>query len=328
MASALSKRDNTMYSNSDTSSQTDRPLGPVARAADASRSGKSNDVRVSYEFFPPKNTKMEETLWNTISQLETMNPDFVSVTYGAGGSTRERTHKTVARMASETQLKPAAHLTCVGSTIEEIDEIAKAYWAAGVRHIVALRGDPQDGIGESYTPLINGYAYGSDLVAGLKKVADFEVSVSAYPELHPESGTWNAELDNLKRKVDAGATRAITQFFFTPDTFLRFQDRVLDAGIDISIVPGLMLQPNFKGLKRMSDMCGVTVPDWYADLFNGLEKDEDSRTLLTASLASELTAELYENGVRDFHLYTLNRAHLAISVSRVLGLHHRMKAAL
>lgn len=326
MASALNQRVDVTNIFQNTVSQSDRPLGPVARAANAARTGKSNGVRVSYEFFPPKNTKMEKTLWDTISQLEAMNPDFVSVTYGAGGSTRERTHNTVARMASETNLKPAAHLTCVGSTKAEIDEIAKAYWAAGVRHIVALRGDPQDGIGETYTPLENGYAYGSDLVEGLKNVADFEVSVSAYPELHPESGTWRAELDNLKRKVDAGATRAITQFFFTPDTFLRFQDRVLDAGIDISIVPGLMLQPNFKGLKRMSDMCGVTVPDWYAELFNGLENDEESRTLLTASLASELTAELYENGVRDFHLYTLNRAQLAISVSRVLGLHHRMKA--
>jgi len=309
------------------SSFVDRNLGPVARTASAGRGQDSRDVRVSYEFFPPKNASMEDTLWDTISQLEKLNPDFVSVTYGAGGSTRERTHNTVARMAKETNLKPAAHLTCVGSTKEEIDEIANAYWAAGVRHIVALRGDPQDGIGKAYTPLKNGYAYGSDLVEGLKRVADFEISVSAYPELHPESGTWDAEIDNLKRKVDAGATRAITQFFFTPDTFLRFQDRVLDAGLDIPIVPGLMLQPNFKGLKRMSDMCGVNVPNWYADLFAGLENDPDSRNLLTASLVSELTAELYDQGVRDFHLYTLNRSHLAISVSRVLGLHHRMKAA-
>ncbi len=323
MASAL----NFMVEPFNTSQRPTHSLGPVARTANAVRSRKSNDVRVSYEFFPPKNAQMEATLWDTIAQLEPLNPDFVSVTYGAGGSTRERTHNTVARMASETNLKPAAHLTCVGSSQEEINEIASDYWGAGVRHIVALRGDPQDGIGEAYIPQEGGYAYGSDLVAGLKDIADFEISVSAYPELHPESGSWDAEIDNLKRKVDAGATRAITQFFFEPETFLKFQDRVLDAGVNIDIVPGLMLQPNFKGLKRMSDMCGVNVPVWYSDLFAGLDNDEESRTLLTASLTSELTAALYENGVRDFHLYTLNRAQLAVSVSRVLGLHHRLQAA-
>lgn len=295
-------------------------LGPVARTAGAA----SDDVHVSFEFFPPKNNKMEDTLWASIRKLETLNPDFVSVTYGAGGSTRERTHRTVTRMVSETNLNPAAHLTCVGSDKAEIEEIAKEYWESGVRHIVALRGDPPEGIGESYQPHKTGYAYGSDLVAGLKSVADFEVSVSAYPERHPESGTWDAEIDNLKRKVDAGATRAITQFFFSPDTFMQFQDRVLDAGIDIPIVPGLMLQPNFVGLKRMSDMCGVEVPSWYSDLFDGLENDAETRQLLTASLASELTAELHDRGVRHFHLYTLNRADLAFAVSRVLGLHHRM----
>ncbi len=295
-------------------------LGPVARTAGSV----ANDVHVSFEFFPPKNDKMEETLWDSIRKLEKLNPDFVSVTYGAGGSTRERTHRTVSRMVQETTLKPAAHLTCVGADRAEIDEIAREYWASGVRHIVALRGDPTDGIDEKYIPHKSGYAYGSDLVAGLKSIADFEISVSAYPELHPESATWAAEIDNLKRKVDAGATRAITQFFFSPDTFMRFQDRVLDAGINIPIVPGLMLQPNFPGLKRMSDMCGVEVPDWYADLFEGLEKDPQACQLLTASLSSELTAELHDRGVRHFHLYTLNRADLAYAVSRVLGLHHRM----
>ncbi len=300
----------------------DSSLGPVARTAGAS----SDDVHVSFEFFPPKNETMETTLWESIRKLEALNPDFVSVTYGAGGSTRERTHRTVTRMVSETSLKPAAHLTCVGSDMSEIDEIAKDYWEHGVRHIVALRGDPPEGIGERYEPHKGGYAYGYDLVEGLKKVADFEVSVSAYPELHPESGTWEAEIDNLKRKVDAGATRAITQFFFSPDTFMRFLDRVLDAGIDIPIVPGLMLQPNFKGLNRMSKMCGVDVPHWYADLFEGLDDDAETRQLLTASLASELTAELHDRGVRHFHLYTLNRAELAYAVSRVLGLHHRMNA--
>ena len=300
----------------------DKALGPVARTASATH----DDVHVSFEFFPPKNEKMEKTLWESIGKLKSLNPDFVSVTYGAGGSTRERTHRTVTRMVKETNLKPAAHLTCVGSRREEIKEIADDYWENGVRHLVALRGDPPSGIDEKYTPTEGGFAYSSDLVAGLKSYHDFEVSVSAYPELHPESTNWSVEIDNLKKKVDAGASRAITQFFFSPDTFLRFQDRVMDAGIDIPIVPGLMLQPNFKGLKKMSGMCGVEVPDWYAGLFEGLDKDEETRKLLTASLASELTAELFDNGVRHFHLYTLNRAELPYAVSRVLGLHSRMKA--
>ncbi|WP_373299041.1 methylenetetrahydrofolate reductase [NAD(P)H] [Algimonas arctica] len=291
--------------------------GPVAKTARADRA----DVKVSYEFFPPKNEKMETALWDSIRKLELHNPDFVSVTYGAGGSTRERTHRTVSRMVQETNLRPAAHLTCVGSDVSEINEIANDYWDSGVRHIVALRGDPPEGIGRRYVPHAKGFAYGSDLVAGLKKVADFEVSVSAYPERHPESPSWDAELDNLKRKVDAGATRAITQFFFEAETFLRFQDRVQAAGIDIPIVPGLMLQPNFQGLKRMSDMCGVRVPEWYAFLFEGLNEDPETRNLLTSSLALELTASLFDAGVRHFHLYTLNRAGLAVSVSRILGRH-------
>ena len=300
----------------------DRNLGPVARTAGTP----SSDVKVSYEFFPPKTEAMEERLWSSIKKLESLQPDFVSVTYGAGGSTRERTHRTVTRMAKETSLKPAAHLTCVGSSREEIKEIADGYWENGVRHIVALRGDPPTGINEQYTPTEGGFSYSSDLVAGLKTFHDFELSVSAYPERHPESVNWDVEIDNLKKKVDAGATRAITQFFFSPDTFMRYLDRVLDAGIDIPIVPGLMLQPNFKGLKRMSDMCGVDVPNWYADLFEGLEKDPETRQLLTASLSSELTAELFDRGVRHFHFYTLNRADLAYAVSRVLGLHSRLNA--
>lgn len=300
----------------------DRNLGPVARTAHADAA----DVHVSYEFFPPKNEAMEKRLWESVRKLERLGPDFVSVTYGAGGSTRERTHRTVTRMAAETSLRPAAHLTCVGSSRAEIKDIADAYWDSGVRHIVALRGDPPAGIDQAYKAADDGFAYSSDLVAGLKAHHDFEVSVSAYPERHPESQSWDTEIDNLKRKIDAGASRAITQFFFSPDTFMRFQDRVLDAGIDIPIVPGLMLQPNFKGLKRMAIMCGVSVPEWYEDLFDGLDDDADTRQLLTASLASELTAELHDRGVRHFHLYTLNRAELAYAVSRVLGLHNRMRA--
>ncbi len=290
-------------------------LGPVARSGGAP----AGDVKISFEFFPPKSEKMEKTLWDSIQKLEGLSPDFVSVTYGAGGSTRERTHRTVVKMASETDLRPAAHLTCVGSPIAEIEEIARDYWENGVRHIVALRGDPPEGIGERYTPTPGGYAHSNDLVAGLKSIANFEISVSAYPERHPESPDWSTEIDNLKRKVDAGATRAITQFFYEPDTYMRYLDRVRDAGIDIPIVPGLMLQPNFKGLKRMSDMCGVNVPDWYSALFEGLDDDVETRKLLTASLASELSAELLSRGVRHFHLYTLNRAELPLVVSRVLG---------
>ncbi|MEM9600712.1 MAG: methylenetetrahydrofolate reductase [NAD(P)H], partial [Pseudomonadota bacterium] len=278
---------------------------------------------VSFEFFPPKTAAAEQRLWSAIQKLEPLEPDFVSVTYGAGGSTRERTHRTVERMARETRFEPAAHLTCVDASRAEIDAIAQDYWHAGVRHIVALRGDSPSGIGAAYQPHPDGYAYASDLVAGLKRVGDFEVSVSAYPELHPESQNWSVEIDNLKRKIDAGATRAITQFFFSPDIFWRFQDRVLDAGINIPIVPGLMLQPNVKGLQRMSNMCGVAVPDWYVELFEGTEDDPMTRDMLTASLMTELTAELYDRGVRHYHLYTLNRAEIAAAVARVLGLHRR-----
>jgi len=298
------------------------PVGAIARA-----SAENPDLKVSFEFFPPKNQAMEDKLWASIEKLEPLQPNFVSVTYGAGGSTRERTHRTVARMVKETNFAPAAHLTCVDATRAEIDAVAQAYWDAGVRHVVALRGDPSDGIGEKYTPHPEGYAYATDLTEGLKRIGDFEVSVSAYPERHPESGNWQTEIDNLKRKVDSGATRAITQFFFSPDVFWRFQDRVLDAGIDIPIVPGLMLQPNFKGLKRMSKMCGVSVPDWYVDLFDGLDNDPITRDMLTAALAAELTAELRERGVDHFHLYTLNRAEIATAVSRILGLHNRAKTA-
>jgi len=302
-------------------------IGAIARAANSAAKGApSGDVRVSYEFFPPKSGKMEDRLWAAIQKLETLNPDFVSVTYGAGGSTRERTHNAVTRMVRETSFKPAAHLTCVGSSRAEVNEIVQDYWDVGVRHIVALRGDPQNGITAKYEPTEHGYAYASDLVAGIKEIGDFEVTVGGYPELHPESGNWRNEIDNLKRKVDAGASRVITQFFFSPDVFWRYQDRVLDAGIDIPIIPGLMLQPNFKGLAKMSKMCGVSVPDWYAELFDGLDDEPQTRELLTATLAAELTAELHDRDVRDFHLYTLNKAELAVTVSRILGLHHRKSA--
>jgi len=298
--------------------------GPTSIANNDKRS--SNPLNISFEFFPPNNDKMNETLWQTIKKLEPLNPKFVSVTYGAGGSTRERTHNTVSRIASETGLQAAAHLTCVGSRTEEIDEIAQAYWDAGVRHIVALRGDPEAGIGEAYKPIAGGYNYGSDLVAGLKKIAPFEISVGAYPELHPESGNWDIELDNLKRKIDAGADRAITQFFFEADTFLKFQDKALDAGINIPIVPGLMLQPNFKGLKRMSKMCAISVPGWLETLYADLDDDPQARLLVTATTVADLAANLRAQGVKDLHFYTLNKADLAFAVCKILGFNTQKKA--
>ncbi len=277
------------------------------------------DVNISFEFFPPKNTQAKDNLWQAIKKLEPLNPDFVSVTYGAGGSTRKRTHETVSRIASDTKLTPAAHLTCVGASKDEIDKIADDYWQAGVRHIVALRGDPAGGLESVYVPHKKGYAYASDLVNGLKKKHDFDVSVACYPELHPESLNWNDELDNLKRKIDAGASRAITQFFFSSDTFLRFKDRVENAGIDIPIIPGIMLQPNYQGLKRIASLCYISIPDWYHELFDNLDDDAKSRELLCASIAADLVANLKNHGIKHFHFYTLNRADLAYSTCRILG---------
>ncbi|PHQ67775.1 MAG: methylenetetrahydrofolate reductase [NAD(P)H] [Robiginitomaculum sp.] len=293
-----------------------RPVpGTLARAS----SSGGEHINISFEFFPPKTEKMGETLWQSIQKLESLNPDFVSVTYGAGGSTRERTHQTVARIVKESSLKAAAHLTCVGSDKAEIDEIAREYWQAGVRHIVALRGDPVGGLGAPYVPVDNGYAYASDLVTGLKNVADFEISVSAYPELHPESLNWDDELDNLKRKIDAGATRAITQFFFSADTFMRYLDKALDAGISIPIIPGLMLQPNYRGLTRIAKLCYISIPDWYHNLFEPLDDDPQTRLLLTASTAADLAAQLRAHGVDHFHFYTLNKADLAFTTCQILG---------
>ncbi len=292
---------------------------PVPGTRTRASAGGGEHTKISFEFFPPKTEKMNAGLWKSIQKLENLNPDFVSVTYGAGGSTRERTHQTVARIAKESTLNVAAHLTCVGTDKAEIDEIARGYWQAGVRHIVALRGDPVGGLGAPYRPHKNGYAYGSDLVEGLKNVADFDISVSAYPELHPESLNWDDELDNLKRKIDAGATRAITQFFFSADTFMRYQDKALSAGIKIPIIPGLMLQPNYRGLCRISKLCYISIPDWYHNLFEPLDDDPETRLLLTASTAADLAAQLRARGVEHFHFYTLNKADLAYSTCQILG---------
>jgi methylenetetrahydrofolate reductase (NADPH) len=276
------------------------------------------DIQVSFEFFPPKTEKMEQTLWESIKTLEPLHPRFVSVTYGAGGSTRERTHATVERIVRETALTPAAHLTCVAATRDEVDEVARAYWEAGVRHIVALRGDsPEPGVPYAQHP--GGYENAAELVAGLKKVAPFEISVAAYPEIHPDSGTRQADLENLKRKVDAGADRAITQFFFSPECFLRFQDEVADAGMNIELVPGVMPVTNFAGIVRMASTCGTALPAWLGHLFEGLDDLPAARQLIAATIAAELCGQLYAGGVRHFHFYTLNRAELSYAICHLLG---------
>ncbi|WP_186397051.1 methylenetetrahydrofolate reductase [NAD(P)H] [Stappia sp. TSB10GB4] len=278
-------------------------------------------VSVSFEFFPPKSDKMEASLWSAVQRLEPLGPSFVSVTYGAGGSTRERTHRTVERMVKETRLAPAAHLTCVGSSRAEVDEIVRGYHEIGVRHIVALRGDPQEGLGAIYQPHPQGYAYASDLVAGIRRVSDdFEVSVSAYPERHPESPDWAAEIDNLKRKVDAGASRAITQYFFDNDLFETFLEKVRAAGITIPIVPGILPIVNFETTMVFSAKCGTSIPHWLARRFAGLDQDAETRKLVASAVASEQVLDLVDRGVTDFHFYTMNRADLTLAICHMLGL--------
>ncbi len=278
----------------------------------------AGDMDVSFEFFPPKTEKMEATLWQSIATLSPLGPRFVSVTYGAGGSTRERTHQTVARIQRETPLAAAAHLTCVEASKGEIDAVANEYWAAGVRHIVALRGD-MPVAGASYAAHPGGYENAAALVAGLRRLHPFEISVAAYPERHPDSEHEAADLDNLKRKLDAGATRAITQFFFEPETFFRFRDAVAKAGIDAEIVPGIMPVTNFTAVQRMSGMCGTAVPPWLGRVFEGLDDLPDARQLVAATLAAELCRKLYAGGVRSFHFYTLNRAELSFAICHLLG---------
>jgi methylenetetrahydrofolate reductase (NADPH) len=282
----------------------------------------AGDIDVSFEFFPPKTGKMEETLWEAIRMLEPLAPRFVSVTYGAGGSTRERTHATVERIVRETALDPAAHLTCVEASRGEIDDIAGAYWDAGVRHIVALRGDPPVQ-GKAFEPHPDGYANSIELVGGLKRVAPFEISVAAYPECHPDSVNRAADLDNLRRKFDAGADRAITQFFFSPDSFFRFRDQAAAAGIDAEIVPGILPVSNVAQTRRFAAQCGATIPPWMDKLFEGLDDLPGARQLVAATVAAELCGQLYAGGVRHFHFYTLNRAELAYAISHLLGLRPR-----
>lgn len=287
----------------------------------------AGEIDVSFEFFPPKTEKMEEQLWSCIERLAPLRPEFVSVTYGAGGSTRERTHNTVARIIRETDLKPAAHLTCVTATKEEVDSVARAYWDAGVRHIVALRGDPAGGIGVPYAPHPGGYLNAADLVAGIKRIADFEVSVSAYPEKHPDSPTVDADIDMLKAKVDAGAGRAITQFFFENDLYFRYLDRVRARGITIPVVPGILPVQNFKQAKNFAERTGASVPRWLAERFEGLDDDLATRKLIAAAVAAEQVIDLVDNGVTDFHFYTMNRADLVYAICHLLGLRPVARAA-
>ncbi len=274
-------------------------------------------MQISFEFFPPKTEKAEESLWHTIERLAPLKPRFVSVTYGAGGTTRERTHSIVTRIRRETDLEPAAHLTCVAASRDEIDEIARNYWNSGIHHIVALRGDPPEG-GNDYVPQPDGYAYALDLVKGLKKVADFEISVAAYPETHPAAPSPEFDIDYLKRKIDAGATRAITQFFFDADMYLRFRDRLTAAGIDIPLVPGILPVTNFATVTRFAGGCGASIPDWMRELYEGLDDDPEQRQLVAATHAAELCRRLQAEGVDEFHFYTLNRAELTWAICRLL----------
>ncbi|MEE4153850.1 MAG: methylenetetrahydrofolate reductase [Erythrobacter sp.] len=276
------------------------------------------DIDVSFEFFPPKTDKMAQTLWDSVATLSPLGPRFVSVTYGAGGSTRERTHEQVVRIQNETSIPAAAHLTCVNATKEEVNEVARHYWAEGIRHIVALRGDPPDGSGK-YIPHPGGYANAAELIAGLKKVADFEISVGAYPEVHPDSPDAQSDIANLKAKFEAGADRAITQFFFDPECFFRFRDEVAAAGIDAEIVPGIMPVMSFAAVQRMSAMCGTAIPSWMEGLFEGLDERPAARQLVSATIAAELCRKLYAGGVRQFHFYTLNRAELSYAICHMLG---------
>jgi methylenetetrahydrofolate reductase (NADH) len=276
-------------------------------------------IGVSFEFFPPKSAEMERTLWEAIGRLAPLAPNFVSVTYGAGGSTRERTHATVKRILAETMLTPAAHLTCVAATRAEIDAVIAAYAQAGVRHIVALRGDPPAGAGERYAPHPGGYRNAADLVAGIKRVAGLEISVGAYPEKHPDSPSVAADIDMLKAKVDAGASRAMTQFFFDNSLYFRYLDRVRAAGIDIPIVPGILPVQNFKQTRDFAARCGASVPPWLADRFDGLDDDAATRKLIAAAVAAEQVLDLLDHGVTDFHFYTMNRADLVYAICHLLG---------
>jgi methylenetetrahydrofolate reductase (NADPH) len=295
-------------------------MNEVASVARKSRLIGAGEIRVSFEFFPPKTEKLEEGLWTAVNRLAPLSPEFVSVTYGAGGSTRERTHKTLATVLKETDLRPAGHLTCVSATRDEVDAVIRSYWDLGVRHIVALRGDPPAGIAAAYEPHPGGYDGAAELVAGIRSIADFDISVSGYPEKHPESRSVQADLDNLKAKVDAGASRIITQFFFDNDHYLRFVEQVRAHGIWCPIVPGIVPIHNFAQISKFAGQCGTTMPAWLARRFEGLEKDPATNHLVAAAIAAEQVMDLVDHGVQSFHLYTLNRADLVYAICHLLGL--------
>ncbi len=284
---------------------------PAFKAIDA-------EPRLSFEFFPPATEKMEQTLWRSIEKLAPLSPRFVSVTYGAGGSTRERTHNTVKRILEETELTPAAHLTCVDASREEVDKVVAGYREAGIRHIVALRGDPPEGHGH-FRPHPRGYRCAAELVSGIKAIGDFEISVAAYPEVHPDALSPRADLDNLKRKIDNGAKRAITQFFFEAEDYFRFVDKVRGAGISVPVVPGILPVTNFSKLVFFAHKCGAKVPNWLSDLFDGLDEAPDVRQLVAATVAAELCTRLADQGINEFHFYTLNRSELTTAICRILG---------
>jgi methylenetetrahydrofolate reductase (NADPH) len=278
------------------------------------------DLTISLEFFPPKSEAMEARLWEAIRKLEPLNPDFISVTYGAGGSTRERTHRTVKRVLDETNLKPAAHLTCVAASRAEVDEVLAEYWALGVRHIVALRGDPVAGVGTTFEPHPDGYVNATDVTAAARRIGDFEVSVSFYPETHPESPNLQHDLDVLKAKIDAGATRAISQFFCEADAYLRYRDAATKAGITIPLLPGIMAVGNVAGYTKMANSTGTGIPDWFANAFDGLDATPEVRDMVAAGVAADLCLNLQKEGVDRFHFYTLNRAELTLATCRRLGI--------
>lgn len=280
---------------------------------------KRPELQISFEFFPPKTDAMEEKFWESINKLAPLKPRFVSVTYGAGGTTRERTLRMVRNITSDTGVPAAAHLTCVGASKGEIDDVVRGFADAGVKSIVALRGDPPEGIGQPFTPHPQGYQNAADLVAGLRRLGDFDISVAAYPEKHPQSADWNADIDNLKRKIDAGANRAITQMFFRNSDYLRFVDRARKAGITAPIVPGIQPIHSFKQISGFAARCGASVPDWLAERFEGLENDPDTHALVAAAVAAEQVTELLDEGVTEFHFYTLNRSNLVLALARLLG---------
>jgi methylenetetrahydrofolate reductase (NADPH) len=280
---------------------------------------KRPDLQISFEFFPPKTDVMEERFWDSVHKLAPLHPRFVSVTYGAGGTTRERTLRMVSRIKNDTGVDAAAHLTCVGATRDEVDAVVRGYQAAGISRIVALRGDPPEGVGQPFTPHPDGYQNAADLVAGIRRIGDFDISVAAYPERHPQSPDWQADIDNLKRKLDAGATRAITQMFFSNTDFLRYLDRARAAGITAPIVPGIQPIHSFKQISGFASRCGASIPAWVADRFEGLEDDPETHALVASAVAAEQVTELLDEGITEFHFYTLNRANLVLALARLLG---------